>query len=161
MHEYRNPVEIEIAVNGEARRVVIHPGDTLLEVLRGPLGLTGPKLGCGNGDCGACTVLVDGTPIKSCVTLALDVEGRSITTVEALEGSPAQRGFAAEYGFQCGFCTSGFVANVHALVESGSGGDEAAQVDWLQSNICRCTGYEGIRNAVGYALRERDGTRRD
>ena len=159
MKEYRNEQRIELSVNGERRSVVVRPGDTLLYVLRRGLGLTGTKLGCENGDCGACTVQRDGVPVKSCYTLALDVTGCEITTIEGLHETPIQKAFVDEYGFQCGYCTPGFIMNAHALIRSVHDGqtpnsDEHLR-EWLESNICRCTGYETIEKAVKAAI---DGT---
>jgi aerobic carbon-monoxide dehydrogenase small subunit len=152
MKEYTGQTRLNLSVNGEMRTVWVSPADTLLSTLRNGLGLTGSKAGCENGDCGACTVHVDGVPVKSCYTLTVDVDGREITTIEGLNDSPVQEGFREEYGFQCGFCTSGFIMNGHALVEAyPSGADTETRIDWLQSNICRCTGYEGIERAMDHA----------
>lgn len=151
MKHFTGQVKLELAVNGERRTVWTNPADTLLWTLRNRLGLTGSKVGCENGDCGACTVHVDGTPIKSCITLTVDVDEAEITTVEGLEDSPVQEGFRREYGFQCGYCTSGFIMNGHALLQSHPHPDQATRIDWLQSNICRCTGYEGIEKAIDHA----------
>lgn len=107
MKKYDGIQEIGIIVNGERRTVAVRPRDTLLRTLREGLGLVGAKAGCENGDCGACTVLVDGIPRKSCVTMTLDVADREITTIEGLEDTPLQRTFIVENGFQCGFCTPG------------------------------------------------------
>lgn len=148
MKRYSGTVKLTLNVNDEARKVTVVPADTLGRVLRERLGLTGTKLGCEHGDCGACTVHVDGVPIKSCITLAVDVAERAITTIEGLRDSPVQRGFRVEYGFQCGFCTSGFIMNGHALVRAHPQADSATDRQWLQSNICRCTGYEGIQKAI-------------
>jgi carbon-monoxide dehydrogenase small subunit len=156
MNDYRTEKRIELDVNGERRTVVIRPGDTLLHVLRRGLGLTGTKLGCENGDCGACTVQRDGVPVKSCYTLAADVADSRITTIEGLHETPIQNAFVAEYGFQCGFCTPGFIMNAEALVRGVQNGelsnkDETLR-EWLESNICRCTGYETIEQAVKRAI---------
>jgi len=153
MTEYAKRQEISLTVNGEVRRAVVAPADTLLHTLRDTLGLTGTKSSCENGDCGACTVHIDGVPIKSCLTLTLMVADREITTIEGLRDSPVQEGFREEYGFQCGFCTSGFIMNAQALLENNPGADAATRIDWLQSNICRCTGYEGIEKAIDHARR--------
>lgn len=152
MKEYTGQTRLNLSVNGEIRTVWVSPADTLLSTLRNGLGLTGSKAGCENGDCGACTVHVDGVPVKSCYTLTVDVDGREITTIEGLHDSPVQEGFRREYGFQCGFCTSGFIMNGHALLTAHpTGADPATRIDWLQSNICRCTGYEGIERAMDHA----------
>lgn len=160
MTEYNATQHITLNVNGEERRVFVAPADTLLYTVRRGMGLTGTKLGCENGDCGACTVHIDGEPVKSCYTLTVDVCDRAITTIEGLDGSPAQEGFHQEYGFQCGFCTSGFIMNTDALIRAHPNGDVPGQAeidrDWMQSNICRCTGYEGIRNALTHGRRRAD-----
>jgi len=153
MIRYRGPVEIFLRINGEDRRTVVRPADTLLWVLRENFGLTGAKAGCENGDCGACTVLLDGKPVKSCLILAVEAEGSEITTIEGLSGTAAQEGFLEGAGFQCGFCTSGFIINSHALLTAHPDPDPETVRDWLESNICRCTGYEGIERAIRAAAR--------
>lgn len=157
MREYNETRQLTIHVNGEERKVIVNPADTLLWTLRRGLGLTGTKMGCENGDCGSCTVQIDGEPIKSCYTLTVDVLDRQITTIEGLSDSPAQEGFRRENGFQCGFCTSGFIMNTDALVREHPTAEapqsEGRDREWMQSNICRCTGYEGIRNALSHARR--------
>ena len=125
MKEYNGQVKLNLTVNGEVRTVWVSPADTLLSTVRTGLGLTGAKAGCENGDCGACTVHVDGTPVKSCYTLTVDVDGAAITTIEGLQDSPVQAGFRAEYGFQCGFCTSGFIMNGDALLTARPDADPA------------------------------------
>lgn len=147
--------KIELDVNGEKRRVIVRPAATLLCVLRNVLGLTGPKPSCENGDCGACTVLVDGWPIKSCLMLAVEAVGHQITTVEGLNNSPIQKAFVDEFAFQCGYCTSGFIMNAHALVNLKPEADEQIIHEWLQSNLCRCTGYEEITESVKTVLAEK------
>lgn len=149
MKTFQGRTKLVLTVNGEERTVYVDPADTLLWTLRRGLGLTGTKLGCENGDCGACTVQLDGTPVKSCYTLTVDAQDRSITTIEGIKDSAVQEGFQEEYGFQCGYCTPGFIVNAEALLRSGHADEE----DWMQSNICRCTGYEGIRNALDHARR--------
>jgi carbon-monoxide dehydrogenase small subunit len=146
----RTPVELE--VNGERRRVFARQADILLDTLRDELGLTGCKPGCENGDCGACTVLVDGGPVKSCMMLTHEAAGRSVRTVEGLPYTAAQRAFVEHFAFQCGYCTSGFLMVAQALCEAHPGADEARQLEWLRSNICRCTGYAEIRAAVREAV---------
>ena len=148
MIRYQGTVELVLSVNGEERRVSLRPGETLLRVLRERLGLTGTKNGCENGDCGVCTVLVDGVPVKACLTLAVTCEGRTITTIEGLGDHPVPKAFAAENGFQCGFCTPGQVLNTVALLEAHPDADQETIREWMESNLCRCTGYEGIRAAV-------------
>ncbi len=142
---------IALRVNGETREVVVRPADTLLHVLRRALGLTGTKLGCENGDCGACTVLLDGKPVKSCMVLAVDAEGAEITTIEGLSGTAIQKTFLDEAGYQCGFCTPGFIVNAYALLKAHPAPDPETLQTWLDGNLCRCTGYEGIRRAIANA----------
>lgn len=148
MRELRGEGRITLNVNGEEHSLVVRAGDTLLWVLRERLGLQGAKRGCQNGDCGACTVLLEGKPVKSCLILAVEVEGRSITTIEGLQDTAIQRSFVEHGGFQCGFCTSGFLLNAHALLQTHPQPDLETIRSWLESNLCRCTGYEGIERAV-------------
>jgi len=154
MIHYKEYAAVKLRINGEDRKVVVRPADTLLRTLREHLGLRGSKLGCENGDCGACTVLVDGKPVKSCMILAVELEGRDILTIEGLSGTTSQEAFLKEAGFQCGFCTPGFVLNTHALLESDPNPDDATIRLRLESNLCRCTGYEGIERAVKSAARK-------
>jgi carbon-monoxide dehydrogenase small subunit len=144
----RGEGRISLSVNGENRSTVVRAGDTLLWVLRELFGLQGAKLGCENGDCGACTVLLDGKPVKSCLVLAVEVDGRSVTTIEGLRDTPIQKAFVEHHGFQCGFCTPGFILNAHALLHAHPHPDAETIRSWLESNLCRCTGYEGIERAV-------------
>lgn len=151
MIKYQGLIEIDLMVNGNLERVSLYPHETLLNVLREKIGLTGSKKGCENGDCGACTVLLDGLPIKSCMVLAVEVGQKAITTIEGLDDTVIQNTFIEETGFQCGFCTAGFIVNSFALLSSNPEADEAEKRTWLKSNLCRCTGYEGIINAVNKA----------
>jgi len=151
MKAYTGIIDLHLQVNGEDRRAAARPGDTLLRFLREKLGLTGTKCGCENGDCGACTVLLDGRPVKSCMILAVECLGTRITTIEGLRDHPVQKAFAAENGFQCGFCTPGMIMNAVALLAAHPDPDEEADREWMESNICRCTGYEGIRKALALA----------
>ena len=150
MVRYDGMAVISLNVNGEARQVAVRPSDLLLDVLREQLGLTGAKPGCLNGDCGACTVVVDGWPAKSCLMLAVEAVGHEITTVEGLGGqTPEQRAFVDENAFQCGYCTSGFLMVCHALrLHFDALPEEIVVEEWLQSNLCRCTSYQEIRSAV-------------
>lgn len=150
---FTGEVRITLHVNGEDRPVVVNPADTLLHTLRRTLGLTGTKLGCENGDCGACTVQVNGVPVKSCLTLTLDVDDAEITSIEGLSDTPVQQAFVQENGFQCGYCTPGFIMNAESLVRNHASPDEHTTREWLESNICRCTGYENIENAIRKAVR--------
>ncbi|MGI6238613.1 MAG: (2Fe-2S)-binding protein [Christensenellales bacterium] len=144
-------------VNGEAREVAVRPADLLLDVLRDQLGLTGAKPGCLNGDCGACTVMVDDLPAKSCLMLAIEAQGHVITTVEGLGGdAPEQRAFVKKNAFQCGYCTSGFLMVCHAMMKRyAAPPEEIVMEEWLQSNLCRCTSYQEIRHAVDEMYRLR------
>ncbi|MBW5444933.1 2Fe-2S iron-sulfur cluster binding domain-containing protein [Cohnella sp. CFH 77786] len=145
-------MELELEVNGERRTVHVRPADLLLDTLRDRLGLTGAKPGCRNGDCGTCTVIVDGMPMKSCLMLAIEAAGRAVVTIEGLKDSPVQRAFVERFAFQCGYCTPGFIMNIHALAQHHPDADETTVRDWLQSNICRCTGYAEIREAVASVM---------
>ena len=144
--------ELELNVNEELWDVEIAPHKTLLEVLREDLGLTGTKEGCGLGACGACTVLVDGDPRLSCLTLALEVRDKQITTIEGLARNgrpdPVQRAFIDHGAIQCGFCTPGQILSAKALLEKtpNPSGDEIREA--LSGNLCRCTGYQKIVKAV-------------
>jgi len=147
-------------VNGAAHEVAVRPYDVLLDVLRETIGLTGTKRGCDMGTCGCCTVLVDGRPQLSCLTLALDAaEGQAITTIEGVrEGEalhPLQRFFEEVGGSQCGFCTPGFVVCASALLEKNADPSDDEIRDAISGNLCRCTGYvkivEAIREAAALA----------
>ncbi len=155
MKYYENDCVIELNVNNEIRKAAVRPSDVLLDVLREQLGLTGAKPGCKNGDCGTCTVLMDGLPAKSCLVLAIEAVGHKILTVEGLGGhAPIQEAFVQYNAFQCGYCTSGFLMVCHALAEKKPGADEFEMEKWLQSNICRCTSYQEIREAVKSVLKQ-------
>jgi len=143
---------IQLNINGELKDVVISPSDILLETLRSQLALTGAKPGCENGDCGTCTVLIDGWPTKSCLMLTVEAVGKQITTVEGLKNAPIQKAFIEKFGFQCGYCTSGFLMVCHALAAIHPNPPDILIDDWLQSNICRCTSYEEIGNAIRAVL---------
>lgn len=143
--------EITLSVNGEERLVRVRAADTLLRVLREGLGLTGAKCGCENGDCGACTVLLDGKPVKSCMILAVECAGHELTTIEGLRDHPVQKAFGAENGFQCGFCTPGMILCAVALLRAHPAPDIETVRAWMEGNLCRCTGYEGVRRAIELA----------
>ncbi len=143
---------LHLEVNGDCRSVDAAPADSLLHVLREGLGLTGAKPGCENGDCGACTVLLAEVPVKSCLVLAVEAEGRPVTTVEGLDMVPAQTAFLDAWALQCGYCTSGFVVLCHALDRRHPDADAARTLDWLRANICRCTGYAEITAAARASL---------
>jgi len=146
---------IELRVNGEGRDVVVKPQVTLLEALRERLGLTGTKRGCDMGQCGACTVLLDGQPIRSCLTLAVDAQGREITTIEGLaqngELHPLQRAFHEHGAIQCGFCTPGMILTARALLDENPTPTTEEVKQAISGNLCRCTGYVKIIEAVTVA----------
>lgn len=152
MIEYPELTKIELDINDEKRTVIVRASDTLLRVLREQLGLTGAKPSCENGDCGACTVLVDGWPMKSCIMLAVEAVGHKVITIEGLKDTPIQKAFLDKWGFQCGYCTCGFIMNCHGLVTLHPDASDAVIEEWLQSNICRCTSYEEIKEAIKSVL---------
>jgi aerobic-type carbon monoxide dehydrogenase small subunit (CoxS/CutS family) len=149
---------LHLAVNGEPVRAVIAASDTLLELLRGPLGLTGTKHGCDVGDCGACTVIVDDSPRLSCITLAADCGGSDVRTIEGVatggELHPVQAAFDHHVAAQCGYCTPGFVMTLTHLLQHEPEVDEEGLRRALGSNICRCTGYVKILAAARDAQRQ-------
>ena len=143
---------LELKVNGELRTVLAEPHRTLLEILRQELGLTGAKEGCDVGDCGACTVLIDGEPLLSCLTLAVEVQGREITTIEGLAQNgqlhPLQRAFVNHGAVQCGFCSPGVILSAKALLDANPRPTEDEVREAIGGNLCRCTGYVKIVEAV-------------
>ncbi|MCD9025485.1 (2Fe-2S)-binding protein [Cohnella silvisoli] len=139
---------MEFHVNGERRTIRVRAADTLLYILRDNLGLTGSKSGCDNGDCGTCTILVNGLPQKSCLMLGVEAFGQHITTIEGLVNSPVQEAFVQKQAFQCGYCTPGFIMNCHGLLNVHPDANEETIRVWLESNICRCMSYEEIHKAV-------------
>ncbi len=147
-----------MTVNGDPRTCAVDPGTTLLEALRYRLGLTGSKQGCDKGDCGACTVLLDGEPVLACITLALACEGRHVVTVEGLAeaGRPSalQDAFDRVGGAQCGFCTPGMLVSATALLRRNASPTRQQIAHALSGNLCRCTGYTKILEAVETAARE-------
>lgn len=143
---------VSLTVNNRVYEVAVRPADILVDVLRRQLGLTGTKVSCENGDCGACTVLVDGWPIKSCLMLAVEAIGHSITTIEGLTNTPIQIAFAHFQAYQCGFCTPGFIMVCHSLLHNHPNPDDLTIESWLQSNLCRCTSYQEIKQAVRNAI---------
>ena len=147
---------IDFEVNGITKSITVRDADTLLDVLRNQLGLTGAKAGCHNGDCGCCAILVDGTPIHACMMLAVEATGHKITTIEGLHDSPVPKAFLNHTAFQCGFCTPGFIINTHALVTSHPDANDEIIKEWLASNLCRCTSYTEIKEAVKAALKGQD-----
>lgn len=146
---------ITVTVNGERRTVEVEPRVLLVHLLRQGLALTGTHIGCDTTSCGACTVLVDGRAVKSCTMLAVQTDGRSITTVEGMAAAselhPLQEGFKEEHGLQCGFCTPGMLMSAMALLERNPDPTEE-EIRWaLSGNLCRCTGYQNIVKAVLWA----------
>jgi aerobic carbon-monoxide dehydrogenase small subunit len=146
---------ITVTVNGEERVVEVEPRVLLAHLLRQGLGLTGTHIGCDTTNCGACTVLVDGTPTKSCTMLAVQTDGHEVRTVEGMaqasELHPVQEGFKQEHGLQCGFCTPGMMMSAMALLERNPHPTEE-EIRWaLSGNLCRCTGYQNIVKAVLWA----------
>jgi carbon-monoxide dehydrogenase small subunit len=152
---------VTLTVNGPVRRAMVEHRRTLADFLRIDCGLTGTHLGCEHGVCGACTVLVDGAAVRSCLLFAVQADGAEITTVEGVAGpdgelSPVQQAFRDAHGLQCGFCTPGFVVSVTAfLAEKPSPSDDEIR-DALAGNLCRCTGYQGIISAVKLASASAD-----
>lgn len=151
-------LHVTTTVNGDSQEFLCDPADTLLDVLRGPLNLTGSKEGCGSGDCGACTVVLDGEMVCSCLVLAGEAEGRVVNTIEGVaEGSdlhPLQRKFLEKAALQCGFCTPGFIVAAKALLDHNPDPTETEIRYWLAGNLCRCTGYDKIVRAVSDAAAE-------
>ncbi len=143
--------ELTITVNGEERRVPVEPNETLLEVLRDRMGITSPKCGCDRGDCGACTVLLDGRSVRSCLVLAVEVAGHEVTTLEGINRdglTPLQQAFLDRNAFQCGFCAPGIVLTVTDLLARNPNPSREDVQEALTGNLCRCTGYAPIIDAV-------------
>ena len=139
--------EIAIRLNGEVRRAAVAPNETLLDVLRGKFGVKTPKEGCGRGDCGACTVLLDGKAVRSCLILAIEVDGQSVVTLEGVgkdKPTALQKAFVKNNVFQCGFCAPGMILSSAALLAENPQPTEHEVREALAGNLCRCTGYEPI-----------------
>jgi aerobic carbon-monoxide dehydrogenase small subunit len=152
---------INVTVNGSEHTLEVEPRLLLVHLLREKLGLTGTHVGCDTSSCGACTVLVDGTPIKSCTHFAVQVDGRNVKTVEGLangtELHPIQQGFHEEHGLQCGFCTPAMMLVSSVLLEENPDPTEE-EIRWaLSGNVCRCTGYQNIVKAVQWAANKQKG----
>jgi xanthine dehydrogenase YagT iron-sulfur-binding subunit len=147
-----NLVTVGLRVNGQSTRLETDPRSTLLDTLRERLRLTGTKKGCDRGQCGACTVHVDARPVLSCLTLAASLEGADVTTIEGLAGGeelhPMQQAFIDHDGFQCGFCTSGQIMSAVALVHEGRAGSDEEIRENMSGNICRCSAYPFIVDAI-------------
>jgi xanthine dehydrogenase YagT iron-sulfur-binding subunit len=146
------PIELQLRINGEDHTVALEPRETLLDALRDRLRLTGTKKGCDQGTCGACTVLVDGRRINSCLTLAVMTQGKEITTIEGLARGnqlhPVQSAFLEHDGFQCGYCTPGQIMSALGLLAEKRPTDAAGVREWMSGNICRCGAYPNIVAAV-------------
>jgi len=145
---------INLKVNGKEHTLEVGANETLVEVLRERLRLTGTKIGCNRGECGACTVLIDGEPVLSCLTLAIECEGKEILTIEGLEDpetgelDPIQEAFIENFGIQCGFCTPGMVMTAKALLNRNPDPSEEEIKEAIQGNLCRCTGYTQIVESI-------------
>jgi carbon-monoxide dehydrogenase small subunit len=151
-------VDLILNVNGESRSVAVEPRKSLADTLREDCRLTGTHLGCEHGVCGACTILLDGEPVRSCLMLAVQAQGHAVRTVEGLAAEdgtlhPLQQAFWEHHGLQCGFCTSGFLMLAAGLLESAEPATDEMIDDALSSNLCRCTGYENISKAVRAAAK--------
>ena len=146
-------VSVKLTVNGRAREATVEPRVTLADFLREKLQLTGTHLGCEHGVCGACTVLVDGAAVRSCLMFAVQADGAQVTTIEGIASpdgtlSPVQAAFRDCHGLQCGFCTPGFIVSVTAFLRANPDPDDTEIREALSGNLCRCTGYQGIVKAV-------------
>lgn len=143
---------IQLTVNGELVEAAVEPNRTLLQLLREDLGLTGTKHGCGLGDCGACTVILDGKPVNSCLVLAVQARGREVLTIEGLAENgklhPIQQAFVDTGAIQCGFCSPGMILSAKALLEENPNPTELEIRTALSGNLCRCTGYQKIVEAI-------------
>ena len=147
---------VELNVNGQTRMVAVEPRTSLLDCLREDLLLTGAHAGCEHGVCGACTVLVDGAPMRSCLMFAVQADGYAITTIEGLSPGPGelsliQDAFCETHGMQCGYCTPAMILTAHALLADNQAPTRADMVDAISANICRCTGYAQIVEAIALA----------
>jgi aerobic carbon-monoxide dehydrogenase small subunit len=152
------PIDITLTVNGRTYPLRLEPRRTLLDAIRENCGLTGTHMGCEHGVCGACTVLVDGDPVRACLMFAVQAQRSAIRTIEGLADGetlhPLQRAFTAHHGLQCGFCTPGFLMLVTGVLEREPDISDDALLDILSSNLCRCTGYQGIVAGVRAAVAE-------
>lgn len=149
--------QILLTVNGEAHELEVEPRETLVDVIREKIGLTGTKKGCDTGDCGACTVILNGKPVSSCMLLAIDADGGEITTIEGLTGPgglhPLQNAFVNNHAIQCGFCTPGMLLTAKALLDENANPSEEDIRQGMAGNLCRCTGYVNIVKAVQEAAK--------
>jgi len=149
--------QVKLLVNGELYEILVKPGDTLLKVLREDLALTGTKMGCDTGDCGACTVTLNGSPVNSCLVLAVEANGMEITTIEGLaEGTelhPIQEAFITHGAVQCGYCTAGMILSAKALLDEKPNPSEREIKAAIAGNLCRCTGYTKIIKSIAAAAK--------
>ena len=156
------PRTVRLTVNGAAHAVTVEPRRTLADVLREELNLTGTHIGCEHGVCGACTVLWDGQPVRSCLLFAIQLDGAALTTVEGMADGdrlhPIQEAFWATHGLQCGFCTPGILLTAKALLDDNPSPDAATIREAIGGNLCRCTGYHFIVEAILAAARMRTST---
>jgi aerobic carbon-monoxide dehydrogenase small subunit len=155
-------MDIAIEVNGVLRTAQVEPRTTLVDFLRDGLGLTGTHVGCEHGVCGACSVLLDGEPVRSCCMFAVQADGLAVTTVEGLapqrgQLSRIQDSFCEKHALQCGYCTPGMLIACHALIERNPSPDEAQIREAISGNLCRCTGYQQIVDAVKHATAGEEG----
>ena len=144
--------DITLTINGRTHAVSVEPRRTLADVIREDCGQTGTHLGCEHGICGACTIIVDGAPVRSCLMFGVQADGKEIRTVEGLANGetlhPMQEAFRNNHGLQCGFCTPGMVMSAIDLVKKNPGASETEIREWLEGNICRCTGYHNIVKSI-------------
>lgn len=147
--------EISFKINGKPYSLSIKPSRTLLEMLREDLGLTGTKEGCGQGECGACTVILDGKTVNSCIMLAVEADNKEITTIEGISDHekmhPIQEAFVSQGGMQCGFCTPGMIMSAKALLAKNPSPNEHEIREGIAGNFCRCTGYTKIIDSIRFA----------
>ncbi len=153
--------QIRLRINGLALELEVKPWATLLDTLREDLGLTGTKEGCGQGECGACTVLMDGKPVNACLILAMEAEGKEIVTIEGLASGddlhPIQQAFVDRGGMQCGFCTPGMILSAKALLDENPDPTDEEIRKGLEGNFCRCTGYTKIIESIRVAAERMKG----
>lgn len=156
-------VPVILTVNGTEQAEFVEPHAILADLLRDKLRLTGTRVGCSQGTCGACTVLVDGEPVLSCLKLAVRANGTTVTTIEGIASDagldPLQKAFAEGFATQCGFCTAGMIIAAKALLDRNPDPDREDVIDAISGNICRCTGYEPVINAILAAAADRRGAR--
>jgi aerobic carbon-monoxide dehydrogenase small subunit len=145
-------MQVQARINGEEVSFLCEPRQSLLEVLRDDLGLTGTKEGCSNGNCGACNVILDGVLVNSCLVLAVEIQGKAVTTIEGIAPPDGlhliQQKFLEHQALQCGICTPGYIVSVKALLDQNPDPSEHEVRNWLAGNLCRCTGYDKIVRAV-------------